>query len=86
VNPDKKLNDRKIWFPAKKYGWGWGFPCAWQGWGVLTIFMAVVFAAVKFLPPSEDLLMFSLFVILASAALIFICFIKGEKPGWRWGK
>jgi hypothetical protein len=25
----------KYWLPAKRYGWGWGVPCAWQGWCVL---------------------------------------------------
>jgi hypothetical protein len=22
----------EYWFPAKRYGWGWGLPTAWQGW------------------------------------------------------
>jgi hypothetical protein len=21
-----------FWFPAKKFGWGWGPPVKWQGW------------------------------------------------------
>ena len=25
----------KYWFPAKRYGWGWGPPNNWQGWVVL---------------------------------------------------
>ncbi len=24
------LNEKKIWFPAKKHGWGWGQPTCWQ--------------------------------------------------------
>ncbi|HTS17465.1 MAG TPA: hypothetical protein VMP11_07825 [Verrucomicrobiae bacterium] len=28
-------NDKRVWFRAKRYGWGWGLPCAWQGWVVL---------------------------------------------------
>ena len=80
------MNNRKIWFPAKKYGWGWGFPCAWQGWAILLLFFVVIFCAVNFLPPSEEPIMFFVIVIVASVALSSICFIKGEKPGWRWGK
>ncbi len=80
------MTSRDIWFPAKRYGWGWGFPCAWQGWAVLALFVFVVFSAVKFLPPSEDPILFSVVVILSSVALIGICFVKGEKPRWRWGK
>jgi hypothetical protein len=27
--------DRKVWFPAKTYGYGWGLPCCRQGWLVV---------------------------------------------------
>jgi hypothetical protein len=23
--------DDDFWFPAKRYGWGWGLPVKWQG-------------------------------------------------------
>jgi len=23
--------ERDYWFPAKRYGWGWGIPNRWQG-------------------------------------------------------
>jgi hypothetical protein len=26
---------KKFWFPAKGYGWDWGPPKTWQGWGAL---------------------------------------------------
>lgn len=29
--------NRKYWFPAKRFGWGWGLPSAWQGWVVLLL-------------------------------------------------
>lgn len=32
-------NGKKIWFPAKRYGWGWGLPVTWQGWVVLQMAM-----------------------------------------------
>jgi hypothetical protein len=33
MNPEEpQPPGRKIWFPAKRYGWGWGLPCCWQGW------------------------------------------------------
>lgn len=35
-------NDDDIWFPAKRYGWGWGFPITWQGWIVMAAFLALV--------------------------------------------
>jgi hypothetical protein len=27
----KVPNDKTYWFPAKRYGWGWGLPTVWQG-------------------------------------------------------
>jgi hypothetical protein len=32
----------EYWFPAKRYGWGWGPPRVWQGWVVLAIFFALL--------------------------------------------
>ncbi len=37
-----------FWFPAKRYGWGWGLPVAWQGWLVLIAFCWLVAAGVFF--------------------------------------
>src|SRR6266702_3273794 len=30
-------SDGKYWFPAKRYGYGWGIPTTWQGWLVLAV-------------------------------------------------
>jgi hypothetical protein len=77
-------NERKIWFPAKRYGWGWGFPCCWQGWLVMLGWIVLVSgAAFLFLPEHQVIFFTSEFVLVA--VLIAICFIKGEKPRWRWG-
>lgn len=32
---------KRYWFPAKKYGWGWGMPATWQGWLVLGAYLAL---------------------------------------------
>jgi len=34
VSSSKKQSSDKndIWFPAKKFGYGWGMPKKWQGW------------------------------------------------------
>jgi hypothetical protein len=31
--------EQKYWFPAKRYGWGWGLPITWQGWLTLVVFI-----------------------------------------------
>ncbi len=75
----------RYWFPAKRYGWGWGLPCAWQGWVVYAVFFGLVFAGVPWLLPSRGPLAFILYVVLLCVLLTAVCWAKGEPPRWRWG-
>jgi uncharacterized membrane protein YhaH (DUF805 family) len=74
------------WFPAKRYGWGWGLPSAWQGWAVLAGFAVLLLVGLKLFPPNRDLVSFLAYVVLLTALLVAICWLKGEPPRWRWGK
>lgn len=39
----RKPNDKTgFWFPAKRHGWGWGPPVAWQGWVVLIAYLVLM--------------------------------------------
>ncbi len=79
--PEKK----KIWFPAKKYGWSWGPPCAWQGWMVLVAHIAIISGLAFLLLPKHFLAWYG--CIAASAAILLaICWVKGDKLRWRRGK
>jgi len=31
---------KDFWFPAKRFGWGWGPPTKWRGWAVLAASLA----------------------------------------------
>jgi hypothetical protein len=73
------------WFPAKRYGWGWGFPVTWQGWLVFAAFFVLLLAGIYLFPPGQSLAAFFLYVIGLSAVLLVICWLKGEPPRWRWG-
>jgi hypothetical protein len=74
----------RYWFPAKRYGWGWGPPTQWQGWVVLVAFFAAEFAlALKLLPDQPP--MFALGTVVLVGVLVGICLAKGEPPGWRSG-
>ncbi len=77
-------NEKKIWFPAKKYGWGWGPPCAWQGWVVLAVWTLFLCAGSLLLPHHMGI--YVAYTVVLSVILIVICYCKGEKPRWRWGK
>jgi hypothetical protein len=79
-NPD----DRPIWFPAKRYGWGWGLPIAWQGWVVMGVWAAVL-ASIGWFIMLRSAVGYVAFIIFMLAILIAICYAKGEPPRWRWG-
>ena len=78
-------SDRKYWFPAKRYGWGWGIPSSWQGWLVMAAFTALLALGVFLFPPGNDLGAFLFYVGILCALLIAVCWLKGEPPRWRWG-
>jgi hypothetical protein len=77
---------RKIWFPAKKYGYGWGFPNCWQGWVFLISWLIALEASAYFLLVRwHHLTLFLVAEPILIVILIVVCLLKGEKPGWRWG-
>jgi hypothetical protein len=80
-----KTNEKQIWFPAKKYGWGWGMPCAWQGWVVMAVWAALLCGGGILLAPRSNVL-FVAYALVLGIALCIVAWIKGEKPRWRWGK
>ena len=82
ISGDEREN--RYWFPAKRYGWGWGPPRTWQGWVVLTIWLSAIAAAAKLLMPGH-LLAFLSFNLIMVVLLLLICYAKGEPPIWRWG-
>lgn len=76
----------KYWFPAKRYGWGWGPPRTWQGWLVLAAFAALLgLGAVVFLSRQQSVCFVAYSAILCGA-LVAVCYVKGEPPSGRWGK
>lgn len=71
----------QAWFPVKTYGWGWGLPCRWQGWTVLAVFLAALFAGAPLVKQSP--VTYVAYVAILAALLAAICYWKGEKPGWH---
>lgn len=77
-------NERKYWFPAKRYGWGWGFPIRWQGWVVMLVWtVGVILGSLKIAAVNTTI--FLGFMIIMVVILIAVCYATGEPPGWRWG-
>ena len=77
---------KRYWFPRKAFGWGWGLPCAWQGWVVYALWLAVFIALHFVFPPTTHLTAFLVGVFASVAALVVVCWLKGEPPGgWHRG-
>ena len=78
-------SESKYWFPAKKYGWGWGIPISWQGWIVVAAFFTSLFSGTFIFPLDTEPRAYYAFITVLSAVLVLVCWIKGEPPRWRWG-
>lgn len=77
------MKNKKLWFKAKRFGWGW-YPCSWQGWIAILIWAILfVFGISKM---DHEGLKNIFFIFVFTAILIWVCWKKGEKPQWRWGK
>ena len=73
------------WFPAKRYGWGWGVPKVWQGQVVLVAFFVLLLGGAPLIIPARGELFFLGYAIVLCLALMAVCWLKGEPPRWRWG-
>lgn len=90
-----KDNPKGYWFKMRLYGWGW-VPVKWQGWLVVLVgFIGVLlingfYFASKISPNGEpttfDLTLFFSVLIISVILLFSICYKKGEKPKWSWGR
>lgn len=76
---------KSYWFPAKKYGWGWGPPATWQGWLVLVGYLVLVLGGLLFVDLRDGVAGYLLYVAFLSVLVIAICWRTGEPPRWRWG-
>ena len=77
-------NPQKYWFPAKRYGWGWGVPSTWQGWAVVVAYFALL-AGGSFFLLRLGAVVFAGYAIVLTLLLVAVCWLKGEPPHWRWG-
>ena len=75
----------KYWFPAKRYGWGWGIPACWQGWLVFGVYLALFTLGVVYLRGEAHAGKLMAYISAITLAFLIICWKKGEPPRWRWG-
>jgi hypothetical protein len=69
------------WFRAKRFGYGAGLPCKWQGWVLLTGHMALIIG-LAFMLEGRPLIMVPLILLIAFAPMpIYAARTEG---GWKW--
>ena len=74
---------KKLWFKRKCYGWGW-YPCSWEGLIVLFIWAVLFVLSISTL--DNEWLKNLIVIWFITGILIGVCYKKGEKPKWSWGK
>jgi hypothetical protein len=78
----------KPWFRTKRYGYGAGLPCSWEGWATLAGFGGAIFG-LSALP--ETITQAHPSLPLGIGGLLIFGFValvwrKSDKPwSWRWG-
>ncbi len=89
-----KDNPKGLWFKMRLYGWGW-VPVKLEGWLVVFGFVGIVllngfYFSSKVSPNGEstlwDLILFFGVILISMVFLFWICYKKGEKPQWNWGR
>ncbi len=83
------MSKNKLWFKAKNYGWGW-YPITWEGWTVTILYILfIVYRGNKiskmFDTDSSFIFRYFFEILFSIIPLLVICYLKGEKPEWRWG-
>lgn len=84
------MNKNKLWFKAKMYGWGWQ-PTSWEGWAVLALYITAIWINARNIDfyahsASDTLINGVIPLVINTIYLLIICYCRGEKPRWRWGK
>ena len=70
------------WFEPKNFGYGAGWPCAWQGWLLLFLFIGAAIGLSLF---AEQLGLVAFVVLLAAITIPFVWLAaRHTRGGWRW--
>lgn len=83
---------KRLWFRAKRYGWGW-YPVTKEGWLVMLGYIALFLVGETLFISnlnenrvSQWSVGFLIYIAIITTGLMWICYKTGEKPRWRWGK
>ena len=73
------------WFRQKKFGYGAGWPIAWQGWAVLGIYVVIAMIAGLMWESHHEVYRIAAAILFALATLALILVSRAKtRGGWRW--
>lgn len=74
--------EKKPWFPLKKYGYGWGMPYNVPGCLVFVFFLILCVTGLPILILlKKSIVWHFIYYITLTSVFVLILVIKGEKPG-----
>ena len=69
------------WFVPKRFGFGAGWPIAWQGLALLGAYLALVLIAVTLF---EDRPLAIAVILVPAALCLLLITARTTRGGWRW--
>jgi hypothetical protein len=73
----------RYWFRAKRYGWGWGLPLAWQGWVFFFSWITILPLGIRLYIRGDKPMRWA-FMATMVVLLLGVCYWKGDPAGRRW--
>ena len=74
------MPDKHYWFPAMRYGFGWGHALTWQGWFAMLAVIALAAVGGLIIPDRYGTLVFVIYVVILVSLFLGLCWWKGEPP------
>lgn len=80
-----KLREAGEWFAPKRYGYGSGWPIAWQGWLSMALYLAAL-AGIGLLDRTGHAggrtAAFALFLLVTGLFCVLVA--RRTRGGWKW--
>ncbi|HTE39262.1 MAG TPA: hypothetical protein VK629_00445 [Steroidobacteraceae bacterium] len=75
----------EYWFPAKRFGYGWGIANTWQGGAIQLSYLLLMTVGTKFMVVRGMGAAWAVSSIALTIAFVWLHYRKGEPARWRWG-
>ena len=66
------MKRRPEWFAPKRFGYGFGFPIAWQGWAVFLAYCVLLYLATQYFEPPSSSFWLAVAILTALFVLMLI--------------